>query len=592
MIRRSFFAFLTATALSGCAGLHALPDRAAPDTPIEVEIIAINDFHGNLQPPRLAVPAGQTAAVPAGGAAYLASAVATLRRAHPQSITVSAGDMTGASPLISSLFLDEPTIATMNLIGIDLNAAGNHEFDRGIEELKRLQQGGCEQHAVAKPCQLERFAGANFRYLAGNTITASGRSLLPGTALRSFGRGARKVTIGFIGLTTRTTGSLVSPAGIPGISFADEAQTANALVPGLRAAGADAIVLLIHEGGYPMPETDPNACEGLSGPIRGIVERLDPAIGVVVSGHTHKAYVCDYPRADTAAPVLLTSAGRYGTFVTDLTLRFDPHTQRLSSRSARNVVVQSEAFTTSAGATITPSDSLPRFAPDPAVATIVSRYAAAAEPLAKRVVGRLSRAPEPRANAPKPYDSEIGNLIADAQLAAARAPATGGAQISFMNPPGIRADLRPAADGSVSFGDIYAVQPFGNTLIVRAFTGAQLRAVLEQQFSRPSGTLVLNVSGMTYAFDRSRPAGQRILDATIGGQPLDDAALYHVVTSNFLATGGDEFTALRAGSDIAGGVVDVDALAAYLAAAPVVDIPAGGRISDRTPADWVPPPRP
>jgi 5'-nucleotidase len=595
MIQRKILAISVIALLAGCAGRPIAQQPAAPAKPIEVGILAINDFHGNLQPPRLSWQArqadGSTVAVPAGGAAYLASAIATLRKGHAHSITVGAGDLTSASPLISSLFLDEPTVTAMNAIGLDLNAAGNHEFDRGTDELKRLQNGGCDQHVIAKPCQLEPFAGARYRYLAGNTITASGDSLLPGTAIRSFGEGAEKVTIGFIGLTTRTTATLVSPSGIQGIHFADEAETANKLVPGLRAAGADLIVLLIHEGGYPKPETDPNACDGLTGVIREIADKLDPAIGVVISGHTHKAYICDYPRP--GAPLLLTSAGRYGALVTDMTLRFDPASHRLIERAAHNVIVQGEAYTNNAGAVVALSDAAPRFAADPAVAAIVDRYAAAAGPLGKRVVGSLSRPPEPRESPNrKPYNSELGNLIADAQLASASTAATGGAQISFMNPFGVRADLKPAADGTVSFGDIYAMQPFGNTLMVREYSGAQLRALLEQQFDPATKGQILNVAGMRYAFDRSRPAGQHVIDPMVGGRPLDDKALYRVAISNFLAAGGDGFSAFGAGRDVTGGMLDVDAMEAYLAAHPRLAPPGEPRIIDRTPRDWTAPANP
>ncbi len=569
---------LLLTMLAGCAA-----DRVATrPAPIEVGILAINDFHGNIQPPHLAITAPDgTTAVPAGGAAYLASAIATLRRAHPNSITVSAGDMTGASPLPSSIFLDEPTIAAMNAIGVDLNAVGNHEFDRGTTELLRLQNGGCGRNATPLPCQIDRnFTGARFRYLAGNTITASGESLLPGTAIRRFGRGSRQVTIGFIGLTTRTTATLVSPTGIRGIHFADEADTANRLVPALRKAGASTIVLLIHEGAYPRPDTDPDACNGLSGPIVEIARRLDPAIQVIVSGHTHKAYICP---GIAGRSLLLTSAGKFGTLVTDMTLRFDPRTKRLIDSTARNVIVQGEGFDAN-GSTIAVSDMVPRFAADPAVATIVDRYVTAAEPLAKRIVGRMTRAPAPNDGPPRYHETELGNLVADAQLAAMSLPANGSAQVAFMNPGGLRTDLKVGQDGTVTFADAYAVQPFGNILMVRTFTGAQLRAVLEQQFEMAGGKpLILSVAGMTYAFDRSRPVGHRVSDILVQGRPLDDAAPYRVSMSNFLAVGGDGFTGFSAGQDVdASTVADVDALADYLGRATVTP-PAVNRIADRTP---------
>ena len=562
-------------ALGGCV---ARP--GASDAPIAVKIIAFNDFHGNLEPPRQAIDApgagGMMIKVPAGGAAHLASAIAALRAKNPNALVVSAGDMTGASPLVSSYFLDEPTVAAMNLIGLDLNAAGNHEFDRGSVELLRLQNGGCDP-AVPAQCRVEPFAGAKFAYLAANTMMASGTSLLPGTAIRTLGSGARSVKIGFIGLTTRTTGILVSPSGIPGISFADEAATANALVPKLRAEGADAIVVLIHEGGDTKGGYDDKGCPGLSGAIRPILDALDPAIDLVVSGHTHKAYVCDYGRYDAARPILLTSAGNAGRLITDITLRIDPRTRRVVGKSADNVIVQGEGYTLGE-TTVTTTDRYPRFAADPRVKALVDRYAAEVEKVRVRPAGRLTAIPAFTSGAMR--ETELGNMIADAQLAATRKD---GAQIAFMNPTGVRASLTPDARGSVSYGAIYAVQPFGNVLMVRRYTGAQIRAVLEQQFDKTGGPMRLQVAGMRYSFDRSRPAGQRIIAPTVDGQPLRADASYTVTISNFLAFGGDGFSAFSAGSDVAGGISDLEALEAYLSRGAPVTPPTADRTTDVTP---------
>ena len=569
-----------ALALAGCAGRTPVAVAGNAATPVDVHVIAFNDFHGNLEPPGLSIDVpgadGRPVAAPAGGAAYLAAAIADIRAKSPRSITVSAGDMTGASPIESSLFLDEPTIATMNLIGVDLNAAGNHEFDRGIAELHRLQDGGCAKTGRGVPCRLERFAGARFGYLAGNTVTADGRSAFPATAIREFRDGARVVKIGFIGLTTRTTTTLVNPVGIPGIRFADEADTANAQIAGLRAAGADAIVLLIHEGGA--AEGGPNDCTALSGAIRPILARLDTRVDLVVSGHTHRSYICDYAGYDPARPFLLTSAGRYGTLVTDAVLAIDPVAHRVVAKRARNIVVQNDGYTGGNGTRIVPTAATARYAPDARIGALVARYAAAAAPLASRPVGRLTAPLAKAAENAGMTETALGNLIADSQLAATRAS---GAQIALMNPFGIRTGLNPDADGRVTYADLYATQPFGNTLMVRAYTGAQLRAVLEQQLDR---RIVLAAAGLAYGYDRSRPAGSRILDARVGGVPLDDAATYRVTMNNFLAFGGDGFTTLAEGRDVAGGPSDLDALAAYMTIDRPVVPPATGRTVDRTPA--------
>lgn len=261
--------------LAACATTQTGREPAAT---VKVGLLAINDFHGALEMPRQSVfvpdEKGEAMPVPAGGAAYLASAIDSLKARHPNHLVVSAGDLIGASQLASALFLDEPTIEVMNRIGLDFNATGNHEFDRGQDELIRMQSGGCAQHTARKPCQVEPFKGANFKFLAANTIKADGGTLFPGTAIRSFGKGRSKVDVGLIGLTLEGTGELVSPEGIRGLTFADEAATINAAVPRLRAAGADAIVVVIHEGVRTKGTPNPQGCEGASGAL----ERLSTSL--------------------------------------------------------------------------------------------------------------------------------------------------------------------------------------------------------------------------------------------------------------------------------------------------------------------------
>ena len=299
-------------ALGGCA---TTARQVAPAGPVAIKIIAFNDFHGNLEPPKQTIEAelaeGESVKVPAGGAAYFAAAVNRLRADNPNHAVVSAGDMIGASPLVSNLFLDEPTIAAMNLIKVDFNAVGNHEFDRGRAELLRMQKGGCEKHTVRQPCAVEPFEGAKFRFLAANVLTENGESLFASYGIRSFGSGANQVKLGVIGLTLKETPTLVTPAGVAGLRFADEADTVNALVPKLRAEGADAIIVLIHLGAsLPGPRYTPRnptlretpSCKDMEGDLMPVLARLDPEVDLVVSGHTHNTYICDYGTVDPKGP--------------------------------------------------------------------------------------------------------------------------------------------------------------------------------------------------------------------------------------------------------------------------------------------------
>jgi len=562
MMRRLVAGFLF-LALAGCAAQVA-PPKPVAQAPIEVQILAINDFHGNIETPPdpVAITQADGSIVKArvGGAEQLASALERARQGHPNSITVAAGDLIGASPLASAYFLDEPTIDAMNLLGLRLASVGNHEFDKGSAELLRMQSGGCAKNTTRMPCRLEPFRGASFQYLAANVLRSDGTSIFPATAIRQVG----PIRIGFIGETLKETETLVSPAGVAGLHFTDEAATANALVPKLRAQGADAIVLLIHQGGR-VPDTyEEQGCNGFTGDILPILDELDPSITTIISGHTHNAYVCMLQRG--GADRLMTSAGKYGFLYSDLRLSFDPATHRLLGERAINVPV-----TGSAGA-------------DSRVAALVDRYAAAARPAAQRVVGRLAG---PALKAQENGESQIADLIADAQFAATRPASRGGADLSLINTGGARTDLVPRAGGSVTYGDIFAIEPFGNTLVVRTFTGAQLKALLEQQFDDVNGKGILRPSTLVpsadfhFAFDLSKTLGNRIVAMALNGRPIDPDGRYRVSINNFLASGGDGYSVLTQGTDTVDAGLDLDALEAWLATNPAV--PTLGRIRDMTP---------
>lgn len=578
-MRIAAFGLSVLLALSACVTMRDAQTAAGP---VDIRIIGFNDFHGSLDVPKISVEAigndGQPVRVPAGGAAYLASAVDSLRSDNPNNVVVAAGDLIGASQLSSSLFLDEPSVMAMNMIGLEFNAVGNHEFDRGIDELRRIQTGGCAKHTNAEPCRLDRpFPGAKFRELAANTITASGQTLFPPYGIKTFGSGKRQVKLGFIGLTLKGTGNLVSASGLKGVTFSDEADAANALVPKLKAQGVDAIIILIHQGVYTKADYNDTKCGGISGDLLPVLDRLDPAIDVVVSGHTHWAYVCDYGLINPARQILLTSAGYKGQFVTGIDLSVDPLSGRVVKKSARNVIVQSEAYI----GPRTPMNlqpDFPVFAPRADVAALAKRYGDAAKVEESRVIGALAGPATREKNAAG--ESLLGNLIADAQLAATRAQ---GAQIALMNPDGLRADILPDANGNVTFGAAFVAQPFSNALVTLSLTGKQIRDALEQQFTNPNWIRILSPSaGFRFAYDGNRPAGQRIVSATLDGVPLADAKTYRVAMSEFLSNGGDLFDVFKSGTHRTVGPVDVNALIAWLSRGGQTPLPALDRVTKQT----------
>lgn len=520
--------------------------------------------------------AGDIQEVPAAGAAYLASAVAQYRAQDEHSIVVAAGDLIGASPLASSIFLDEPAIGAMNRIGLGYNAVGNHELDRGWQELLRMQNGGCTKYTLRDPCQVEpTFSGADFNFLAANVITADGSTLFPPYGIQRFGSGASEITVAIIGLATVDTPTLVTPSGVDGLTFADEADTINALVPELAAQGVDAIVVSIHQGLYTETGYNDKSCGGVSGDLLAILARVDPRVDLVISGHTHSAYVCDYSAIDPSRKFLVTSAGYGGSMLTDIVLTVDAAAGDVIAARANNVVIQSQARGPD-GALLPVNPAFETFAPDAGVAAYVARYVDASREASDRKVGVVSG--PARKPGPATEETQLGNLIADAQLAGTR---DAGAQIALMNNSGIRASLDPADGTTVSYGNIYAIQPFGNLLITRSYTGAQLLALLEQQFDDEGFLQTFSASeGFALTYDMRRPSGSRVVSATLDGQPIDPAATYLVTMNSFLAAGGDSFTVFAQGTNNVIGPVDLDAMEEYLRAVPVRELPTIGRITE------------
>ncbi|HTJ40337.1 MAG TPA: 5'-nucleotidase C-terminal domain-containing protein [Dactylosporangium sp.] len=571
-------------------GTSPAADRWTPLTPAKVaftqktgatttaQLLGFNDFHGNIDPPTGS--GGLVNGVPAGGSEYLATYLKKLRDAAKSdgvksSDTVVAGDNIGASPLVSAAFHDEPAIEVLNAMGVDLASVGNHEFDEGVTELYRMQFGGC--HPTDGCQDGDGFSGAKFPYLAANvTNKSNGLPILLPFTIRFY----EGVPVAYVGMTLEGTPGIVNPAGIKNVDFHDEVETANKYATILGWLGIKSMVLVIHEGGAqtsPPAPLDPSGCANFAGPITDITKGLNPAYGVVVSGHTHRFYTCELPNS-SGANSLVTSAGSAGTLVTDIRVTLDKKTRKFVDASATNVIVDNGVKNPD-GTYQKDASGNPVRNPalvDAKVKTIADKYRVAVAPLANKVIGSIT-ADITTTQAPS-GETPLGDVIADAQLAYTKASA--GAQIAFMNPGGIRASLTFAnspggeAPGQVTYGEAFTVQPFNNLVVTQSFTGAQIKDVLEQQFVGFQGQTVqrmLQVSaGFTYTYSASAPVGSKVSDIKLNGVAIDPAATYKVTTNDFLANGGDGFLNLAKGTGrVTAPGFDVDALTAHLGTGPI-----------------------
>jgi 5'-nucleotidase len=548
--------------------------RAARADEIKLKIIAFNDFHGNLQSPGKFRANAQSPNVDAGGVDFLAGYIKQLKIENPNNVVVSAGDLIGASPLVSALFHDQDTIEAMNRLGLELNAVGNHEFDKGKQELLRMQNGGCFKPDAIKCEEKEgvppTFGGAKFQFLAANVFdTSTGKTLFPGYAVKTY----NGLKVAFIGLTLKQTPTMVVPSGVAGLRFDDEADSINGIVRELRKRGIQSFVVLIHQGGNQttLGTPDINACEGgLSGtPIQAIVRKLDDAVDLVISAHTHQPYICRIANS-TGRKITVTSAASYGRLVTDIDVTIDTKTKDVTSVAARNTVVD--------------RTNAPGIVPNAALKSTVDRYAALAAPVTNREVGSIA-ADITKTISPS-GESSLGDLIADAELEATHASASGGAVVAFMNEGGIRTDINFASnapdvkDGSVTYGKLFPVQPFGNNLVTMTLGGAQIKTLLEEQFrgcalesptanaSPPPNDRILQVSeGFSYTWNPGGALCGKVDAGTIkiNGAVVDPSAQYRVTVNNFLADGGDQFYVLKKGTNLIGGPLDLDALTSYFA---------------------------
>jgi 5'-nucleotidase len=588
----------------GCAQAATVSTK----TPFTVKIIGFNDYHGNLQSPgtfgvNTSIPAAQRPAV--GGADYLAAYVANQKAQNPLNVVVGGGDFIGASPLISALFFDEPAVETLNKIGVEFSSVGNHEFDKGSVELRRLQNGGCKiTNGQPDPNSCKGFGsatpgtfdGAKFKWLSANVIeNSTGRTLLPAYGVKTF----NGVKVAFIGMTLAATPTIVTPTGVAGLTFQDEADTVNALVPRLRAQGIESIVVLVHQGGFQGAGfSDINGCDGdlVGSDIASVVKRLDNAVDLVVSAHTHAAYNCSKNTVDvktiggvatttrravaaglpnaTGRLVPVTSARAFGSIVSSIDVTIDPNTRDIIDVSPTNVLVDR----TNSGVT-----------PVAAVTSVMNQYNGLVSPLSNRVIGSIttdlpSSAIDGACNMP------AGELIADAQLASTAPASLGGAQIAFMNRGGVRSpgflyagSVNGEGNGNVTFGEAFTVQPFANILMTVTVTAQDLKNVLEQQFAgcRGQGAATTRImvpsSGFRYSWDGTKACDARISNVTLtqggiaetivdaSGTVVNPTRTYRVTINNFMSTGGDGFTTFLNSTNPVGGGQDIDALVAYFA---------------------------
>ncbi|GGQ12990.1 5'-nucleotidase [Actinomadura coerulea] len=538
--------------------MTAQPAAAGPAPTASVRLLALNDFHGNLEPPS---GSSGTAidengdAVPAGGAAYVAAHLKRLR--DRDTLTVAQGDLIGASPLISAAYHDEPSVQFLGDAGVTASAVGNHEFDEGYQELLRIQNGGC--HPVDGCSPAGPWRGAKFDYLGANVLLKKndGPAVKPWTIRRVNG-----VRIGFIGLVTKTTPSIVTAEGVKDLKFQDEVGAADRAARELKRRHVRAMVVLVHEGDQVKAGERPDECGVVPGAGTRIAQQADPEIDMVLSGHTHQQYLCSVK--DPAGNARLFSSGSsFGRVITEVNLRVNRRTGDIvrSSVRADNHVVTRDV------------------PPDPATQAFVRTWKDRVSVIADRPIGKitadLTRAPSAAG------ETALGDVIADGQLAGTKEL---GAQVALMNPGGVRTDLVHKASGSegdgvVTYGEAFAVQPFSNVMGVTSLTGAQIDALLEQQWTAAGEKILQPSANLRFTIDRGRPAGDRVSAITVDGAPVDPAAPYKVAANNFLLGGGDGFSVFTEGKDQVLGPIDLDAFVAYFSAQGTISPPALDRIS-------------
>jgi 5'-nucleotidase len=554
--------------------------KAPSSRTTDVHLLAFNDLHGTLEPGGNNIY-GQFA----GGAAYLAKVVKDRQAQYgAMQATVFAGDNIGASPLANGFFHEEPITIASNLMHVDFASVGNHEFDKGSAELQRIQNGGCHAdgcdgpYALADGGTTDVYPGADFQYLSANVVVdATGDTLFPAYGIKEFESDTgRNIRVGFIGEVLEATPTIVTPTGVAGLTFQDEAEAANRAARDLRRQGVRTSVLVIHEGGF---QSSPSALNGCGGNLAGsaiadIVSRLHDQIKVIVSAHTHAEYRCLITVDGVTR--LITSASSFGRILSDITLTVNDRSGTLVTASATNTIIGNALNTPGTGVVRVPDPSRE----DPAVDAVVDQYVEASAPLANQVIGRVAGNGDLTRTGSAFGESTLGDVIADAQLIATTPPTLGGAQLAFMNPGGIRGDLLAAsvssggeAIGEVTYGEAFTIQPFGNSLVTKTMTGDMIRRLLQQQFFGCGGTApatgrILQISS-TFSYEQAPAAATceaKIGRMWVNGVEVTPAAIFRVTMNNFLASGGDGFTVFNEGTDALGGAQDIDAWVEYFQA--------------------------
>ncbi|WP_433513080.1 bifunctional metallophosphatase/5'-nucleotidase [Nonomuraea sp. CA-143628] len=560
----------------------------APKT-VPVRLLALNDFHGNLEPPtgssgRMVDENGAT--VEAGGAAYVATHMKAL--SDKNTIAVAQGDLIGASPLISAAYHDEPSVEFMGKLGLKVAAVGNHEFDEGYTELRRIMKGGC--HPVDGCSPAGTWKGAQYDYVGANVLFKNPNEKTDALAALGAQQAQVKqlmsdwgvpalppvsvkwmngVPIGFIGLVTQTTPNIVTAEGIKNLKFVDEVKAANLASKLLKLVGVKAQVVLMHEGDQVTAGQSPDACSAVPGAGNRIATQVDPEIDVILSGHSHQAYLCKV-KDPAGQDRLYSQGGSFGRVITKVDLNVNVKTRDIDRAS---VAADNQIVTR----TVTP---------DPEISAFVQTWKDRVAPVANKPVGKIT-ADITNTAAPS-GESALGDLIADGQLAATK---TGGnAQIALMNPGGVRASLTFAGsaagegDGVVTYGEAFTVQPFNNLMQVVTLTGAQLKTVLEQQFTggpnaQPFTKILQPSANFTYTYSSGAAWGSKVSNMKIDGVAVTDAQTIRVAANNFLVGGGDAFLGFKDGTDLWSGPLDIDAFVDQLGRDNPIAPPATTRIT-------------